>query len=65
MQVEVEALPQGVEEKEVGGEVRRRVVAAFHELRQRLPLHERERIADSYLANANGRRIPLCALMDF
>lgn len=61
MQVEVEALPEGVTEGALLGEVQRRLVAAFHDLRHRLTDADIDMVSEKYLMKANGRRIPLCA----
>lgn len=61
MQVPVEPLPEGCAADALHGEVQRRVVRAFHTLRQRLPASEHDAVSQRYLENANGRRIPLCA----
>ena len=60
VQVPVEPLPDDCAGKALADEVQRRVVAAFHTLRQRLPADEQDAVSSKYLENANGRRIPLC-----
>jgi hypothetical protein len=59
LQVDVKPLEEGLDADSLIFEVRWRAAAVFHALRHRLTQDDLAAVFQSYLENANGRRIPL------